>query len=72
MRKRKTVKKMQIDLLRTNYEYRKKIQQLSSERIKYNEDVECRKGRYEQFRYALTKSAQLLLTVERGHPNRNG
>ena len=41
----------------------KKFQQLTSERIKYNEDVECLEDQYAQFRYALTKSAQLLLPV---------
>ena len=47
----------------------KTFQQLTSERIKYNKDVECLEDRYEQFRYALTESAQLVL---RGQPNRNG
>ena len=42
--KRKTVKMLQIDLVRTNNEYRKKIQQITSERIKYNEAVECIAG----------------------------
>ena len=40
MRKRKTVKKLQIYLLSTNNE-----------------------GQYEQFRYAMTESAQLVLPV---------
>ena len=41
----------------------KKFQQLTSERIKYNEDVECLEDRYEQFKYALTESVQLVLPV---------
>ena len=63
MRKRKTVIKLQIDLVRTNNEHRKKFQQLTSERIKDNEAVECIEGRYEQFRYALTEYTQLVLPV---------
>ena len=62
-RKRKTVKKLKIDLLRTNNENRKKFPRLTSERINDNEDVECLEGRYGQFRYALTEYAQLVLTV---------
>ena len=58
MKKRKTVKKLQIYLLITNNEYRRKFQQLTSEHIKYNEDVECLEDRYEKFIYALTESAQ--------------
>ena len=45
------------------YLHCKKSQQLTSERIKYNDDVECLEDRHEQFRYALTKSAQLVLPV---------
>ena len=31
--------------------------------MKYNKDVECLEDRYEQFRYALTESAKLVLPV---------
>ena len=63
MRKRKTVIQLQIDLLRTNNEHSKKIQQLTSERIEDNEAAECLEGRYDPFRDALTESAQLVLPV---------
>ena len=48
--------------MRTNNEYRKNFQQLTLERIKY-EDVECLENRYEPFRYALKESAQQVLPV---------